>query len=35
MVALVLKVAAVWLLADLVVFLPLWIAAHGGVRSDR
>jgi hypothetical protein len=30
-----LKVAAIWLLFDLVVFLPLWIAAHGGLRDDR
>jgi hypothetical protein len=32
---LALKITVIWLLFDLVVLLPLWIAAHGGIRSDR
>lgn len=28
-----LKITAIWVLFDLVVFLPLWIAVHGGIRD--
>jgi hypothetical protein len=29
-----LKILAVWVLFDLFVFLPLWIAAKGGVKPE-
>lgn len=28
-----LKILIAWVLFDLVVFLPLWVAAHGGIRD--
>ena len=31
----VLKWLGIWVLADVFVFLPLWIAAHGGLRDGR
>jgi hypothetical protein len=28
-----LKILGIWIAFDLFVFLPLWIAAHGGLRD--
>jgi hypothetical protein len=30
-----LKVIEVWFAASFLVFLPLWIAAHGGLRGEH
>jgi hypothetical protein len=30
-----LKILGIWLAFDAFVFLPLWIAIHGGLRGDQ